>query len=317
MIKKLACALLIMFLSMSFISCSNQNKNNNKEVGQSTIVSNNQDTFESKQDTQSQKTVENNNKLTLDDIKANYTGGEKGQVVNITTYSQYALVEYTNGADLRCYDWYNLKTGDKDALPIQPYNAKLERIKNENDILFTTDGVITLNGHKYFPEIIECYRGKEVADYDGDFYRTMHSIYLKITQGFDMGVKSNEAIADIKVSLKGVEVLFQPMKGEEAMFYADYTTVPPTKTSYDKSKNQFIVEFKNTYINKAYDKPKISEQNRYINSVDIERDGSNTVLVINLKDTAKYYTIDFSHLEPTIDDFPYLDFNFANEYKIE
>lgn len=295
MLKKLALVFILVLLSLSFISCSNQNK--------------------SYDNIQASKT--NEDKLTVDEIKANYEDGENGQWVDVTTYNQYVLVEYINSADLQGFDWYNLKTGDKDTLPVQPYHVKLERIQNENNIWFISDGVMTLNGHKYFPERIECHRGQEITGFDGDFSQTLHSIYLKIDQEFDMGVKANEAISDIKVSLKGVEVLFEPIPGEEAMFHAAYTTVPPTKTSYDKTKNQFIVEFKNTDINKAYVEYEINEQNRYISSVDVRKDGSNTILSINLKDTANYYTIDFSHLEPVIDDFPYLDFNFASEYRME
>lgn len=317
-LKRLASIFTIICLGILLISCSSQdiNSSNNKEAFQTAAKSNNQNTLENKEELQAEKTTKNNDKLTLDDVKSKYTGGENGQIVNVTTYNQFALIEYINSANLHCYDWYNLKTGDKDILPIYGNNAKLEGIKNENDIWFTTDGVCTLNGHRYFPAIIRCYRAQEVTGYDGDFHMLINNLYMKIDQQFNMGVKSNETIADIKVSLKGVEVLFEPMKGKEDTFYAAYTTVPPTKTSYDIAKNRFIIEFQNTNIDKAYNKSKINEQNRYLSSIDIKRDGLNTILTINLKDTAKYYTIDFTHLEPGIDDFPCLQFNFAKEYKV-
>lgn len=316
--KKAVPIIIIILLSISLTGCSNQGKGNNKKTDQTSTSSNNQETSGNQQSSQSKNTTENKDKLTIEDIKAKYTGGENGKIVNVTEYGgHYVLVEYINSADLNCFDFYNLKTGDKDTLPVYPCNVKLQEIKNENDIKFITDGVVTLNGHKYFPQILECYRGQEVTGVDGDFYQIWHDYYLPVDQGFNMGVKDNETIADIKVSLAGLEVLFEPMKGLETEFDAAYTTVQPTKTSYDKAKNQFIIDFEKTDTDSKINLSKISEENRYVKSVSIKKNGSNTVITISLKDTAKYYTIGFSHLEPDVDDFPSLDFKFSNEFKIQ
>lgn len=313
---------IILFFSIVLISCTNQNSSNTdgKETVQSG-ASGYQGNFSNKSDPQTDATAGKTNKLTIEEIKAKYTGGEAGKIVYMTTYkSQYILVEYSiDGTSGHFFDWYNLKTGDRDALPTYAYHVKLNKIVDENHIRFIYDGTNNVNNHRYFPEIIECYRGQEITGYEGDFYQVKHKYYLPVDQGFNMGNKPNETIADIKVSLEGLEVLFEPMQGEEGGFYAAYTTVPPTKTSYDKTKNLFFIEFENTDIDSKLDLSKISEQNRYLNSVNIKRNGLNTTLEVNLKDTAKYYTIYFSHLEPmyTIDDFPYLDFNFANAYEID
>lgn len=87
--------------------------------------------------------------------------------------------------------------------------------------------------------------------------------------------------------------------------------------SYNKARNQFTIEFINTNIGNEFDKSKITEQNRFINSINIQNNGSNTILTISLKVISKYYTIENSYLEIKTDCFPYLDFNFADAYNAD
>lgn len=263
--------------------------------------------------------TESENRLTIEDIKSKYNGGNKGQISNLTIYlDHYVLVEYTHNSYTKGFDFYNLKTGDKDTLISETgIDTKLERIESKDSLVFITDGVRNDNGHKYFPQIIKCYRTQEVLGDEGEFKQTLHEQYLKVDQGVDMGQDKKETIADIKVSLDGLEVLFEPTKGEELDFYTAYTSIPFTETSYNKDKNQIIVEFRNTNINNRINKSHIDEENRYISSIDIGKDRLNTILKINLKDVARYYSINFSHLEPQIDDFPYLDFVFASEFEMD
>lgn len=181
--------------------------------------------------------------------------------------------------------------------------------------MFTTDGIFTGTGQKFFPKIVECRREQEVPGYENDFHQILKNFYLPIDQGFDMGSKCYEIIRDVKVSLKGVEVLFGPMKGHEVDFYAgDNAPIPHTITSYNKSESQLIIEFENTTIDNEFNKSKINEQNRFINSIDIKKNNSNTILTISLKATSKYYTIENSWLQIPADGFPYLDFNFVDEF---
>ncbi|NGX93719.1 MAG: hypothetical protein G4V63_00245 [Candidatus Afipia apatlaquensis] len=320
MFKKVLLVFIIILFSISLINCSNQGKgsSNTKGTAQTSTSSNSQNKSGNQQDIQKKSTTEN--KLTIEDIKAKYTGGDSGKIVNTITYmSKYILVEYSTDDTIgHCFDFYNLKTGDKDTLPIYALHVKLDKIVNENDIRFICDGTNNINGHKSFPEIVECLRGQEVTGYDGEFYQVIRSYYLPIVQGVEVGAKPYETIADLNVSLKGVEVLFEPMKGHEDYFTAAYVSVPFSKAFYDKAKNQFVIEFKNTDIDNKFNISKINGQNRYLSSISIKRSGSNTVLTINLKDTAKYYAAIESNLEPVIDgDFPCLDFNFASEFKIE
>lgn len=312
--KKVLLVLIIILFSITLISCSNQGKiSSNKKTAQTS--SNSQNKSGNQQDSQKKSTTEN--KLTIEGIKAKYTGGDSGKIVNIITYgSKYILVEYSTDDTLgHCFDFYNLKTGDKDTLPIYELHVKLDKIINENDIRFIWDGTNNIEAHKSFPGIVECLRGQEVTGYDGEFYQVIQRYYLPVDQGVEVGVKFYETIADLNVSLKGVEVLFEPMKGHEGYFDADYVSVPVSKTSYDRAKNQFVIEFKNTDIDNKLNISKINGQNRYLSSISIKKSGSNAILTINLKDTAKYYTSIESNLEPIADGgFPCLDFNFVSEY---
>lgn len=296
MITKIPLYFLIIIMCSSLLGCSSKNTNsssNNKKA--KNIVQ----------------------KLTIDDIKKNYIEDGEKKIENISTYNHYALVEYTLDSTTKCFDWYNLETGDKDVLLTDSINTTLKNIENENSIIFITDGVSHINGHKDFPKIIKCQRAEENTNSENDFVKRINNLYLEIDKKVEIGVKTNETISDIKVSLKGIEILLEPLKGYEGEFYAAYTTIPKTETTYVKDKQQFIIEFKDTNLNPRISKSKIAQQNHYINSVDISVHGKNTKLIVNLKDAAKYYTAFIGHLEPQKDDFPYVDFNFANEYKTE
>lgn len=262
--------------------------------------------------------TESKNKLTVEDIKSRYTGGENGKIINLTTFNDYyVLVECKYDTYSKGFDLYNMKTGDKDNLFRGAHSTKLEKIESENYFVFITDVPNNENGHKYFPEIIKCFRYQEIPGSDEEFNLTHKDLYLKVDQGVEMGSKSNESMADLKISLDGFEVLFEPAEGKEGEFYAAYTSIPSTKTSYDKANNRLIIEFEDTSISRRIKTVYIDEENRYLSSIDVEKEGANTVLKVNLKDTAKYYNIELSHLDPSIDDFPYLDFDFVSEFKMD
>lgn len=262
--------------------------------------------------------TENKNKLTIEDIKAQYTGGEKGEIVSLTNIKEkYILVEFTSDVYMKEFALYDMSTGDKDTLFRGDHSTKLEKIEDENSFVFIADVPNNGNGHKYFPEIIKSCRYQETLDSENDFRLTRQKLYLKVDQGVEMGIKSDESIADIKVTLDGFEVLFEPMQGKEGEFYAAYTSIPVAKTHYHKANNQLIVEFQDTIINKRINTVHINEGNRYISSIDIEKERSNIILKVNLKDTAKYYNIEFSHLDPAIDDFPYLHFDFVSKFNMD
>lgn len=157
-----------------------------------------------------------------------------------------------------------------------------------------------------------CSRAKEITGYDTDFNMTMTDLYKRVEEGFEFGVKRDVLISDLKVTLTGVEVSFAPMKGKEGEFYVAYSTIPVLRTSYIPDKNQFVLEFKDTEISSNIVTGKIKEQNGYVYSVELKEDGANSVVTINLKNTAKFYNAKVDHEEPLTDGSPYVRFTFRN-----
>lgn len=72
------------------------------------------------------------NRLTLEELKSKYTGGENGTLVDATLHKNYVLIEYTKN-NITYFNWYNLTTGDKDLLPVWDTHAKLKRVIDENN----------------------------------------------------------------------------------------------------------------------------------------------------------------------------------------
>lgn len=103
---------------------------------------------------------------------------------------------------------------------------------------------------------------------------------------------------------------FAPQKGKEADFYAGYATIPVMKTFFENSKNQFIIELISTSISPELFKKPFNEQNAYINSIEMRESGSNTMVIVNLKDTAKFYNAQYDQGE--YGNFPSVRFTFRN-----
>lgn len=299
-IMKKYLSLLIISLSFTalFIGCKPEysSTKNGQDVKQPVAA----DTKESSQ---------NVSGITLEKIKEKYTNENLGKIVKTYDYSNYILVEYLNTANIQCFDLYNLKTGDRDVILMES-TAKVFNFSSGDRIVFESDGTNQANGHKYFPCYITCYRAEEVTGNENDFYMKSSDLYRPIGEKVEFGVKDNEMISDLKITLTGFELQFSAQKGKEGSFYADYTTIPVIKTSCGQNKNQFLLELFNTSVSPELLKKAFKEQNRYIDSLEVKEKGSNSMIVINLKDTGKFYTAKFEHGEN--DDFPSVRFIFRS-----
>lgn len=236
------------------------------------------------------------NKISIEDVKKYYIDRE---IVNITTFSNYELVEskYKDGNE--CYEFWNLNDGDRDVLPVGPNHVKLYKIVNPDKIVFLADGRNTLDGYISFPFYIECMRNKEYPNEDGDFYRIDIKRYADINEINEFGGRHVEEKADpgtlipeyniagIKTTFTGIEFLIGPAKGKENAF-ADGITMPHIKTYFDKDESKFIIELFGTKID-GIKNTKINEGNYFINSIALSSSGDNTIVKIDLKNTARYY----------------------------
>jgi hypothetical protein len=253
-------------------------------------------------------------KLNVGDIKKRYTGGDKGTIISITDYQHYALVEYNTGNKGNCFDWYNLDTGDWDVLPIGPVNAKLKEIKNPNDIVFITDGIYNINNYKRFPYIIECIREQENTDSQSDFICVDKARYFMVNHEVEFGNRKNEILQNISITPEYVQMSFSPAKGYETAFYAGYTAIPPTKTSYISDKNQLVIEFEDTQLSSELLKYglKFIQSNEYLESIELRQAERNVKVFVNLKKDTKFYNarVDRKNLGTDFET-PFVRFYFA------
>lgn len=253
------------------------------------------------------------NRLTVEDIVKSYEVKGIGKIISVTEYKNYVLVEYINPSDMRWFNWHNLDTGDMDAVGNMDTSARLVQIINENHLVFESDGVNALNGHRFFPFYIDCTRGSEATGYDGEFHNTRKEKYLEIDEKCEFGIKSDVVLSDVKLTLQGVEMLFSPMEGKEGGFYTAYTSIPVTATSYISEKNQFEIVFKNTKLISELENNFAEVQSTYIESIQLLEIGNDTAARIKLKEGARYYNASVGHLEPAVDDFPFVEFKFINK----
>lgn len=253
--------------------------------------------------------IDNERKLSLEDVKKKYSDNE---IVNIETYKHYVLVESRKDTYANSFHLYNLKTGHKDILPVMPFYCKLENIVHENHINFLADGTNHITPSREFPFIIECRREEENSDYGSEFRAYHRNKYFEINEVTKFGDKENEVISDVKVTLNGIEILFEPMKGKESEFYAGDIKIPPTEISYNLEKHQLIVKFTSTIVSE--DMKKLStknEDNYYLDSYQLSKENDSSIVILNLKDTTKFYTADIE----CISDYglPYLSISFSSK----
>lgn len=253
-----------------------------------------------------------NNILTIDKIKENYKTEKIKDIKQFIGNSgiQYALVSYEDKYKMNAFDIYNLKTGDRDILPINPYKVTLENINNENEIVFFANGEDYNTSHSTFPFKITCYRNAENVKSNMDFYCYYNkNLYLQIDKKVTLGSNKYSLLSDITLTFNGLDVLFGPLPGNEVNFFADQAYIPETKTQYIKEKNQFIITFSHTAFNKELLKNKVLkyDSNLYYKSIEMIQDDTNAALVINLTDTKTTYNIEVIHLK---NELPFARVNF-------
>ncbi|WP_202711314.1 hypothetical protein [Sporosalibacterium faouarense] len=252
---------------------------------------------------------EKNDKLTLEEIKANYNDN----IVNITTYkTRYILVESSKDTFANKFELYDLETGDKDILPTYPYYVSLEKIKNENDFIFSANGTNHISSHREFPFKIECIRYGKNIDRDDDFTMNRKKAYFNLNESVEFGAKGKENITDIRMTLEGIQVLFGPMEGYELNFYAGDTMLPHIEISYNEENNQFILKLMDVKVGEAFDIDSYNLSNYFIESVEIQEKSEYSLIILNMKDSGKFY---YGQRNDVIFDggYPYLDLKFFSE----
>lgn len=310
------------------------NSNNDNEVSNSSIIeelklenSNLKDRIEKLEGEFKDNKINSNENIdnkkdkgsfTLEEIKNQY---DSDNIKNITEYTgkfskvKYVLIEVKEDTLANRFVLYNLRTGDKDVLPTYPYYVKFEKIESENRIIFINEGTNHISPHREFPSKIICIRDEENPNREDDFLVSSieKKLYFKLDRSVNFGLKGKEVIKDIRVTLTGIEVLFEPVEGYESDFYAGDTMLPVTETSYDEKNKEFILRFKDTKITENLKYSNFQQNNYYIKSIKVTEEGENSLIILNIDDTAKYYT---GVKKDTFADgggFPYLSLEFIKE----
>lgn len=273
---------LILFLPIIFSGCTAGNEKDANNIPGGQVDNANEDTTQSV--------------LTLDEIKERYTDTNIKNIQNIG--EEYLLVESQKDTFANRFDLYNLKTGDMDTLPTMPYFVTLENIENENYFVFLSSGKNSQSPMGTFPCLIKCIRIKTDLNESDDFIALFEEKYFSLEDVVQSGIKHECIMSDLNITFEGLEVLFKPIKGKEALFYAAITDIPPTKTSYDKDKKQMTFEIGTKHLGEGLKgMKKVSiDDNQFISSYEIEQKDNKIYLIVVLKDLAKKYTIDMKRL---------------------
>lgn len=296
--KNISLLIMCIFFTLSIVGCNSQSR----------FVNKNHDT-KSHVNLKDKEGLNSGTVLSLEQIKEKYTENSLGKLIKTYDYKNYILVEYLNNGGYQCFDLYNLETGDRDEMYLG-CNAEVFSFASGDRIEFMSDGTHQASGRKYFPYYAVYTRAKEITGSETDFNYGKRELYKSISEGVEFGSKRNEMISDLKVTLMGLELAFAPQKGKESEFYAGNIFIPVMKTSYDQNKNQLIIELVDTLVSQELLSKKFKEQNSYIDSVQIKEKDVNSLVIINLKNDAQYYTAEDGSCEK----FPYVRFIFKSSY---
>ncbi|QHE52828.1 AMIN domain-containing protein [Pontibacillus sp. HMF3514] len=282
------------------LGCTNIEKS-----GTATSANNNDSTVSTKAPRQSQQkgnkqhTNDAKKPLTMEQLKKKV----KDNILEVTKYeSSYALVKSENS-----YQFFDLMTGTSKSLPVNVDNIKSYQIKDKDHIRFLADGTNRLNSKRVLPYYFDCIR----VTTDGPFARHDVKTYFPLNNALEFGGKPDEVVSDIRFTMNGLQILFTPQKSKEAMFYADYTTIPVTTTSYNEMTNTFVVEFKQTQLSKEINKVNV-RPNDFIKRINTKTEGENVQISIELKSAAEVYSGNVGHLKNK-NNFPFLTFTFAQK----
>lgn len=247
--------------------------------------------------------------ITLEEIQENY---KEILTMIIFNKNNYVLVEYKREYDGTGFDLYNLKTGHKDEVITAGF-AKLIKIINENEFLFLESGQTIGSPLWTPPYYLRCTRVKQIANTEGSFKAVIESAFFNVDESIKFGGKNADMISEVNSKGNLLNVTFSPVPEKETMFYADYSYVPVTNTSYIKDKNQLVLEFKDCEIDEKLVGVKCDiSDNEYISGYKIMKSQKDSKLIIDLKKMVKSYNCSISEVNNGL---PNLNIKFRSDEK--
>lgn len=248
--------------------------------------------------------------LTSDDVRSKYDPEELKNVWEIGLKT--VLVESQDELSPNIFTLYDLKTGRRDVLPTGPAFVELKEIVNHNYFIFTCSGKLNETLFQTFPEVVECIRYRDNGDPYGNFKDFRREIYYQLNETVEVDSGKEGALANVLVTLEGVQFLFKPIPGTEAGFYAATTDIPPTHIQYRRNSDQMVVVFSGATLGSHFEDGYVivRGENPFFNAIMLTQDGRDVIITITLRDVTRQYSVQKNHL-PLPQGLPYLNLLFG------
>lgn len=178
---------------------------------------------------------------------------------------------------------------------------------------FISDGFHIPSNYSGFPYLLLCERKREQLDNEDDFFIRYIDKYYRTDESVEFGSGSKAVISDIRVTLKGIELMFTPLDASDPAYKGWPMPLPQVKTSYVGGREQFVITFHETEFDEGNLKQKLkaANSNNFIESVELLKEAEDAKVLINLKSAAKFYHAKESRLFE--DGFPILLFDFSQD----
>lgn len=122
--------------------------------------------------------------------------------------------------------------------------------------------------------------------------------YFRTDEPVEFGSGSKAVISDLRITLKGVELLFEPQDTADPAYKSWPMPLPQMRTFYVKEKNQPVIMFQDTLANvgSLKQKMKTASGNSFIKSVEIFSEERSSKILIHLKSPASFFHVEESRL---------------------
>ncbi len=202
------------------------------------------------------------------------------------------------------FTWYDLTTGQSAPLPVSFGKVQVAQLLGWDDVTFVDMGEDPMGSGWVFPFAVRCVRN----DATTPFTCNNEDAYFHVATPVYFGSKPHEELTTVIYTMDGVELAFGPERGGEAMFNADYRSIPPVTTGFDAKGHLFTLTFQNATAAPHLIVPKGS--NIYVRNISVRQVGSNLVVGLSIDpQAAKFYTGHIEMFQPL----PFLELRFSQQ----
>lgn len=234
----------------------------------------------------------NNDRLTIDEIKKQYTDSKILSIHKID--DRFVLIESQKETFANVFELYDLDSGDKDIMPTMAEYVSLKEMIDENNFIFLSSGKNSESSIGVFPYLIKFSRVKSDINSTDDFIEISEEKYFGLNESISSGSKGDCSIlSDIIVTLGSIQVLFEPIPGQEAGFYAADSDIPKTTTIYSEETREMVVEMEVSEISNQLEEGKIDTQkNDYVDFIKVEKSNKVIKLILGISPEAEKYMME-------------------------